>query len=554
MRWPVSRASVCASCRSRPSACGGRSGRAAGSARRSHERASAPQLVDVGRAQHARRPLPLATASAPSFTLKVSATSSSADQYLAGFIRPRLTRRRRRAHAPVSPAPRVTPTPGGPCERNSRSTRRSGEPGARCRRAEGGVRLQLDWSEVGAVVAGAATRLVGRTLEIDLSALQALLESDPRLERVRLDLAQPGESCRIARVFDVFSPRSRDDGAADFPGVLGPLARTGSGRTRALANVAIVVTDQQLDNATTLSVIDMSGPAALLTPFARTQNVVISAWPDSSAGRSEYLAAIRLAGLRAAVHLARAARGTAADAVEVFDLPAPTRVPSELGHLPRVAYVFQIHSHQRPTGIDEGILYGDPVRRMLPTVVHPNEILDGAVVRGFMGRNATTYAIQNHPVIQELYARHARDLWFTGVVLTVAHATEPERVRSAAMAAGLVADVLGADGAVFTKMGGGAPHVDMAQAAAQCEARGVKTTLIVEDMSTDGSAEGMLLFNFPGLDALVNVGCGQEKLWLPAMARVIGAESSVGAAPSSYVGICGAIEQVGTSRVMALVD
>jgi hypothetical protein len=119
------------------------------------------------------------------------------------------------------------------------------------------------------------------------------------------------------------------------------------------------------------------------------------------------------------------------------------------------------------------------------------------------------------------------------------------------MAAGLVADVLGADGAVFTKIGGGAPHVDMAQAAAQCEALGVKTALIVEDMSTDGSEEGMLLFNFPGLDALVNVGSAQEKVALPAMARVVGAEDPAGAAAPTYGSICGAIEQVGASRVMS---
>src|SRR5262249_33242283 len=220
-------------------------------------------------------------------------------------------------------------------------------------------------------------------------------------------------------------------------------------------------------------------------------------WPAPGVGRAEYLAALRAAGLRAAVLLAQAARDVEADRTEVFHLPAPARVPASLAHLPRVAYVFQIHSHQRPTGIDEGILYGDPIRRMLPTLIHPNEILDGAVVRGFMGRAVTTHALQDHPVIRELYARHGQSLWFAGVVLTVAQATEPERVRGAMMTAGLVADVLGADGAVFTKIGGGAPHVDMAQAAAQCEARGVKTTLIVEDMSTDGSEEGMLLFNFP---------------------------------------------------------
>lgn len=416
------------------------------------------------------------------------------------------------------------------------------------------MRLQIDWTAVAAVTTGARTRLAGRTLEIDISELRSLLETDPRLGRVQIDLAQPGESCRIVRVFDVFAPRAKEDGGEDFPGVVGALARVGSGRTRAIGNVAVVVTDQQIDPSTTLTSIDMSGPAALLSPFAQTHNVVISAWAAPGAGRSDYLAAVRQAGLRASAFVARAAQGVEPDAVETFDLPAPTRVPVEQAHLPRVVYVFQIHSHQRPTGVDEGILYGDPVRRMVPTLIHPNEVLDGAVIRGFMGRAATTHAVQNHPVIRELYAQHGRTLWFAGVVLTVAQATEPERVRSAEMAAGLVVDVLGADGAVFTKIGGGAPHVDMAQAAALCEARGVKTTLLVEDMSTDGSQEGMLLFNFPGLDALVNVGCGQEKTQFPAMDRVIGADGIPATAPTSYGAICGAIEQVGASRVMARVQ
>jgi glycine reductase len=220
-----------------------------------------------------------------------------------------------------------------------------------------------------------------------------------------------------------------------------------------------------------------------------------------------------------------------------------------------VAYVFQIHSHQRPTGLDEGILYGDPVRRMLPTIVHPNEVLDGAVLRGFMNRAVTTWATQNHPVIRALYARHGRDLWFTGVVVTVAQATEPERVRSAQLAAGLVAYALSADGAVLTKIGGGAPHVDMAQAAAQCEALGVRTVAVVEDMSTDGSAEGMLLFDLPGVDALVNVGSAQAALAFPAMERVVGADDLAerlrGESRGVYGALCGAIEQIGSTRVMA---
>ena len=416
------------------------------------------------------------------------------------------------------------------------------------------MRLELRWCDVEAMVESSATRLAGARLEVDLDGLRALLAADARLRDVRLDLVRPGERARIGRVFDVIAPRARVDGG-DFPGVLGPVARVGHGCTVAIGGVAVVITDQATDNVGTLAVIDMAGPNAALSTFGRTHNLVISAWPAPGVERSEYLAAMRLAGLKAGVHLAHAADERAPDRVEVFELPASPRVPAQTAHLPRVAYVFQIHSHQRPTGVDEGILYGDPVRRMLPTVVHPNEVLDGAVLRGFMGRAVTTWATQNHPVIRTLYARHGRTLWFAGVVVTVAQATEPERVRSAFLAAGIVAHALGADGAVLTKIGGGAPHVDMAQAAAQCEALGVKTTLVVEDMSTDGSAEGMLLFDFPGVDALVNVGSAQAPLVFPAMERVVGADDlapRLSVESRATLGmLCGAIEQVGATRVMS---
>jgi len=417
------------------------------------------------------------------------------------------------------------------------------------------MRLELRWSVVDDLAAGSATRLAGRRLAVDVDRLRALLSADPRLTGIRLDLVHPGERCRIGRVFDVFAPRAKLDGSEDFPGVLGGVARAGQGTTLALDGVAVVATDQQTDNVGTLAVIDMAGPNAELSAFGRTRNLVISAWPTPGAERSDYLAAVRHAALKAAVYLARTAREAKPDRVEVFELPPSPRVPPELAHLPRVAYVFQIHSHQRPTGVDEGILYGDPVRRMLPTIVHPNEVLDGAVLRGFMGRSVTTWATQNHPMIRALYAAHGRTLWFAGVVVTVAQATEPERVRSAFLAAGLVAHTLGADGAVLTKIGGGAPHVDMAQAASQCEALGVKTTAIVEDMSTDGSAEGMLLFDLPGVDSLVNVGSSQEPITLPPMDRVVGADDLapklLGESRATYGGLCGAIEQVGATRVMA---
>jgi glycine reductase len=190
------------------------------------------------------------------------------------------------------------------------------------------MQLTLQWSQVQAVHASTTTRLVEGLLEVNLDALQALLGTDTRLQRVHLDLAHPGEACRIGRVCDVIAPRAKLEGGEDFPGVLGTLRRAGSGRTQALANMAVVVTDQQLQPPGSLALIDMSGPAAALSEFAGTHNLVLSAWPAPGVERSAYLSAMRLAGLKAAVYLAQAARACTPDRVEVFDLPASTRVPA----------------------------------------------------------------------------------------------------------------------------------------------------------------------------------------------------------------------------------
>ncbi|MBI3327766.1 MAG: hypothetical protein HYZ81_13830 [Nitrospinae bacterium] len=418
------------------------------------------------------------------------------------------------------------------------------------------MRLELEISEITELTFGAATGFADGHLQLNPSDLKEQLADDRRLGMLEVDVVQPGERARVCRVFDAFEPRAKIGEGENFPGVLGRLALAGGGRTRALKGAAVVVTDQLTTGVG--AVIDMLGPAAAYTPFAHMHNLVVSAQPAAGVSQQLYQSAIRLAGLKTAVCLAQLSCQKAPNTVEVYELPPVSQIPPASQHLPRVAYIFQIHSHQRPTGLEEGILYGDNVRRLVPTVLHPNEILDGAVIRGFSNRNATTYALQNHPVIRDLYRRHGKDIWFAGVVVTVAQATEPERVRSALVTASLVKHVLGADGAIFTKMGGGAPHVDMAQAAEQCERLGVKTVVLAEEMSTDGTSEGALLFNFPHMDAVVNLGNSQAPLHLPAVARVIGipwdtqARQLAAGALEARVGmICGAVEQVGASQLTA---
>src|SRR2546425_13200121 len=149
------------------------------------------------------------------------------------------------------------------------------------------MRLELRWSDVDELVAGSATRLAGKRLEVDLDGLRSFLSADARLTGIRLDLVHPGERCRIGRVFDVIAPRAKLDGGEDFPGVLGAVATAGHGRALAPAGGAVVATDQQTDSVGTLAVIDMARPNAAPSAVGPTHNPGVSAVPAPGTERSD---------------------------------------------------------------------------------------------------------------------------------------------------------------------------------------------------------------------------------------------------------------------------
>ncbi|MGH8059545.1 MAG: glycine/sarcosine/betaine reductase component B subunit, partial [Candidatus Entotheonellia bacterium] len=130
------------------------------------------------------------------------------------------------------------------------------------------MRLEMEVSRITGLRLGATTRVAAGVLELDAAALQAYLADERRLGRVEIDVARPDEHARVCRVFDVFEPRAKVGEGENFPGVLGRLALSGSGRTRVLHGVAILMTDQLAPGLDAL--IDMTGPAAAYTRFART--------------------------------------------------------------------------------------------------------------------------------------------------------------------------------------------------------------------------------------------------------------------------------------------
>ena len=100
------------------------------------------------------------------------------------------------------------------------------------------MRLELDVVSVDRVVFGNRPGVDAGVLTVEREALRALLAADPRLRDVEVHLANPGEPCRIVNVFDVVEPRAKDGGGPSFPGIIEPLGRVGTGRTRILRGAA----------------------------------------------------------------------------------------------------------------------------------------------------------------------------------------------------------------------------------------------------------------------------------------------------------------------------
>ena len=408
------------------------------------------------------------------------------------------------------------------------------------------MRLTLRYHDVRALAFG-APQLDNGLLTVDADALRAELLTDPRIASVEVQLVDAAENCRIMSIYDVVQPRCKIEPAGtDYPGALTGVHASGEGITRVLRGVALTVVapvggrrflslrPPQLDNL----------PTQPFDRYAGLHHVVVLPTPADGVTGDDWRNTLRIASLRAGVYLAHSPASSTPDAEEVMELQ-----PVD-ADLPRVAYVYQLHSHQNPTVPGEPVLYGDNVRYLLPTILHPNEVIDGGLLPSYNGSIAPTYAVQNNDIVKNLYALHGTQLNFVGVVVYVANQLPAERDRATLMASNLVKHTLRADGAVFSKSGGGAPNVDMALIADRCEELGVKTSLMVWETIGEGDTEDSSLFNSDRLDAIISLGSSHFQFRLDAADRVIGAAgpSAAGELVATSSQSLGAIDQLGGSR------
>lgn len=361
--------------------------------------------------------------------------------------------------------------------------------------------LQLAHIGVHNVAFAAETTVRDGVLLVDRDALCAELARIDGLARVEVHLAKPGEATRLVCVKDVVEPRfERGD-------------RVHCLRGMAVATCGQIVGFQE-------GIVDMSGPGAAYTPFSALSLVVVVADPRPGLEPHRHEAALREAGLAAAVFLARAAAAAEPEEVEHFALASAD------ASLPRVAYVYML--------LSQGLLHdtwveGRNAQEGLPRLVDGTLPLRGGIVSGncvsACDKN-TTWHHQHNPVVRELFRRDGRDLAFAGCVLTNEPVRLADKQASARRAAELVSS-LDAAGAVISKEGFGNPDADLMMLLRALEGAGVRCVAITDEFAGADGASQSLADAAHEADALVSVGNANARITLPAMERTLGPVRSV---------------------------
>jgi len=389
------------------------------------------------------------------------------------------------------------------------------------------VELDFDSFAVDRIVLDTATRLEGRILRVDRSALENHAREDPRLADVEVDAVHPGDSARILHVVDAVEPRARlEPRGPAFPGVTGVPIMAGQGRTARLAGMAVVIAGlppgAENPSFWQESIIDMTGPGAQACPLSSVANLVLTVHPDPRLPDTEGVAAMRLAGFRVAEYLAAAVGDGAPASRERLTL-GPTAADS-----PRVAAVLHLESWGT---LQHTFLYGHGVDGLLPTLLHPNEVLDGALTAGSHHLPAIrncTYFFQNHGLVRELLRRHGAAIDFAGVVVARAMwAADEDKRRAAAFTAKLLGQ-LGVVGAVLGFAHGGHAVTDTALTAEACQRAGIAVATVMFEMSGEDGTDFSLVQRVPSAEPLVSTGNIDALLPVSRVDRVVGGSEVLG--------------------------
>ena len=385
------------------------------------------------------------------------------------------------------------------------------------------MNLTLGTFEVRDVVTGEKTFFQNGVLSIDVDRIKETLLEDSVFTAVNIDIVKPGENKRIIHVLDTLEPRAKlGEGQTAFPGQLDTMPVTvGTGTTYRLHGVTVMQCAALPHTAGGLliareAIVDMSGPGRYYSPFHEYINIVLSFELAEGYSDIEYESAIRAAGVFVSKHLAETTLNLTPDKIEQWsnDNINPA--------LPNIVY---IHQYQSQGIFAHTYSYGRHMFENLPTLMSPNELIDGAIVSGnylYGCFKTATFLHCNNPVMWELYKGHGVKHNFLGVIIARGHNyTFSEKVRSAQFAAKIAKEIK-ADGAIITWEGGGNSIIEAMQTVKACENNGIKTVIMGYELGGAAGDELAMLDIVPEADAIVSTGSIDKAISLPPLEPVGG--------------------------------
>src|SRR5574341_2587993 len=172
---------------------------------------------------------------------------------------------------------------------------------------------------------GTRFRYDSGNLEVDAEELKESVLQDKRIEEARLDVVVPGEKVRVTGIRDVVEPRLKVEGKGQvFPGILGPVAPVGEGRTHRLSGMAVVASAEYEGTIRAglgvqrSALLDMWGVGAEAARFNGLVNLVLSLRMAKGLSELEAHTAIQRAEHEVAKRVAEVTVGLKPKGVETF--------------------------------------------------------------------------------------------------------------------------------------------------------------------------------------------------------------------------------------------
>ena len=351
------------------------------------------------------------------------------------------------------------------------------------------------------------------------------------IKKIWFEVCRPGENARIIHVLDTIQcmykkERPENWGGGEYPGVINYPYTVGEGVTHLLEGLSLMQCgalpwDESASSGLLYSrdaIIQNTGFYSHYTPFSQTINLIMNYEVEENKSSEEYDTDIRNSSVAVAAYLAELTSGTEPGREEVFD-------NTPVDGLPNVAFVWQC---QNQGVYANTLLYGQPIYDIVPTLLEPNEMLDGCVVGGNIAWPAfkvPTYVHVNHPILMELYKRHGVDLNFSGVILCRSHNPSNWHKDRCSQLCAKIASQLGCEGIVMAWEGGGNAAIDGMLTIQNGERRGIKGVLTTFEFGGKDGTEGQLLVDsVPDADAIVSAGSWERDVRLEAVGKVYGGD------------------------------